>query len=155
MSKANSAIANYTESSTSNALVQAVANANNNTIVVVHSVGPIILETILALPTVKAVVWAGLPGQESGNGLVDILYGSTSPNGKLPYTIAKKASDYGTQVVSGTDTFPEGLYIDYRHFDKAGITPRYEFGFGLCKSPTPIPDPSDLSQHTQTSPIAP
>lgn len=74
-----------------------------------------------------------LPGQELGNGLVDVLYGSTSPNGKLPYTIAKQASDYGTAVVSGNDNFPEGLYIDYRHFDKEGIAPRYEFGFGLCK----------------------
>lgn len=75
-----------------------------------------------------------LAGQESGNGLVDILYGSTSPGGKLPYTIAKQASDYGTSVVSGDDNFSEGLYIDYRHFDKAGIAPRYEFGYGLCKS---------------------
>jgi len=74
-----------------------------------------------------------LPGQESGNGLVDILYGSTSPGGKLPYTIAKREADYGTAVVSGNDNFPEGLYIDYRHFDKEGIAPRYEFGFGLCK----------------------
>jgi beta-glucosidase len=74
-----------------------------------------------------------IPGQESGNALVDILYGSTSPSGKLPYTIAKQASDYGTAVVSGNDDYPEGLYIDYRHFDKAGIVPRYEFGFGLCK----------------------
>jgi beta-glucosidase len=77
---------------------------------------------------------SSVPGQESGNGLVDILYGSTSPGGKLPYTIAKQASDYGTAVVSGDDNYPEGLYIDYRHFDKEGIAPRYEFGFGLCKS---------------------
>lgn len=27
--------------------------------------------------------------------------------------------------------FKEGLYIDYRHFDKYGISPRFEFGFGL------------------------
>ena len=97
--------------------------------------GPVILETILALPSVKAVVWAGIPGQESGNGLVDILYGSTSPSGKLPYTIAKQASDYGTAIVTGDDSFTEGLFIDYRHFDHAAIAPRYEFGFGLCKSP--------------------
>lgn len=76
---------------------------------------------------------SSLPGQELGNGLVDILYGSASPSGKLPYTIAKQASDYGTAVVNGNDDYPEGLYIDYRHFDKAGIAPRYEFGFGLCK----------------------
>lgn len=114
-----------------NDLVQAVANVNQKTIVVIHSVGPLILESILANPNVVAVVWAGLPGQESGNGLVDILYGSTSPSGKLPYTIAKQLSDYGTSVTSGDDSYPEGLYIDYRHFDNQGIVPRFEFGFGL------------------------
>jgi beta-glucosidase len=119
-----------------NQLVQAVAAANKNTIVVVHSVGPVILETILATPGVRAVVWAGLPSQESGNALVDILYGLVSPSGKLVYTIAKQAADYGTRLVSGDDNFSEGLYIDYRHFDDAKITPRFEFGFGLCKSPS-------------------
>jgi beta-glucosidase len=114
-----------------NALVTAVANVGKPTIVVIHSVGPLILETILALPNVVSVVWAGIPGQESGNGLVDILYGSTSPSGKLPYTIAKTPGDYGTAVVSGDDNYSEGLYIDYRHFDKNSIAPRYEFGFGL------------------------
>lgn len=119
-----------------NALVQAAAQANTNVIVVVHSVGPVILETILAQPNVKAIVWAGLPSSESGNALVDILYGATSPNGKLPYTIAKTTADYGTSVVSGDDSFKEGFYIDYRHFDQANIAPRYEFGFGLCKCST-------------------
>ncbi|KAL2059938.1 hypothetical protein VTL71DRAFT_10093 [Oculimacula yallundae] len=116
-----------------NALVAAVAAINKKTIVVVHSVGPLILESILASPNVVAVVWAGIPGQESGNALVDILYGSTSPSGKLPYTIAAKASDYGTSIIggSGDDNYPEGLYIDYRRFDKMNITPRYAFGFGL------------------------
>ncbi|KAI4151255.1 MAG: hypothetical protein LQ340_003604 [Diploschistes diacapsis] len=115
----------------SNQLVQAVAGVNNNTIVVVNSVGPVILETILEQPNVQAIVWAGIAGQESGNGLVDILYGSTVPSGKLPYTIAKQTSDYGTSVQPGNDSYPEGLYIDYRHFDNAGIAPRYEFGYGL------------------------
>lgn len=61
-----------------------MAAANKNTIVVVQSVGPVILENILALDGVKAVVWAGMGSQESGNALVDILYGSTNPSGKLP-----------------------------------------------------------------------
>ncbi|KAG9245937.1 glycoside hydrolase family 3 protein [Calycina marina] len=114
-----------------NALVTAVANVGKPTIVVIHSVGPLILETIVALPSVVAIVWAGLPGQESGNALVDVLYGSTSPSGKLPYTIAKTTGDYGTAFQSGQDNYAEDLYIDYRHFDKSAITPRYEFGFGL------------------------
>ncbi|KAK8064558.1 beta-glucosidase 1 [Apiospora phragmitis] len=81
---------------------------------------------------VKAVVWAGLPSQESGNALVDVLYGANSPSGKLPYTIAKAAGDYGTSVSrGGSDSFSEGLYIDYRHFDRANIAPRYEFSFGF------------------------
>ncbi|KAH1280644.1 hypothetical protein KXX33_005557 [Aspergillus fumigatus] len=115
-----------------NELVKAVAAASKNVIVVVHSVGPIILETILAQPSVKAIVWAGLPGQESGNALVDVIYGDTTPSGKLPYTIAKQAADYGASWINAeTDDFPEGLYVDYRHFDAKGIAPRYEFGYGL------------------------
>ncbi|MCJ1240220.1 hypothetical protein MMC14_008220 [Varicellaria rhodocarpa] len=114
-----------------NDLVAAVANVDKKTIVVVNSVGPVILESILTLPNVAAVVWAGVSGEESGNGLVDILDGSTSPSRKLPYTNAKQASDYGTSVINGDDNYPEGLYIDYRHFDHAAITLRYEFGFGL------------------------
>ncbi|KAF2205249.1 hypothetical protein GQ43DRAFT_446133 [Delitschia confertaspora ATCC 74209] len=117
-----------------NDLVKAVAQVNKKTIVVVHSVGPILVESFIDNPNVVAVVWAGIPGQESGNGLVDILYGSTSPSGKLPYTIAKQASDYGASVVSGDDNFSEGLYIDYRRFDQQKIAPRFEFGFGLFDS---------------------
>ncbi|KAF2085292.1 glycoside hydrolase family 3 protein [Saccharata proteae CBS 121410] len=114
-----------------NGLVAAVAAVGKPVIVVIHSVGPLILESILGNQNVMAIVWAGVPGQESGNGLVDVLYGDTNPGGKLPYTIAKQTSDYGTAVQSGDDDYAEGLYIDYRHFDKAGIEPRYEFGYGL------------------------
>ena len=46
-----------------NDLVKAVAEANKKTIVVVHSVGPIILEQWIDNPNVVAVVWAGLPGK--------------------------------------------------------------------------------------------
>lgn len=63
---------------------------------------------------------------------MDVLYGSISPNGKLPVTIAKAATDYGTAPTkSSTDSFSESLYIDYRHFDQATITPSFEFGFGF------------------------
>ncbi|KAF2751276.1 glycoside hydrolase family 3 protein [Sporormia fimetaria CBS 119925] len=113
-----------------NDLVKAVAAVNKKTIVVIHSVGPLILEPYIDDPNVIAVVWAGLPGQESGNGLADILYGVASPSGKLPYTIAKKASDYGTQVVNGDDSTWD-LFVDYRRFDQQNIEPRFEFGFGL------------------------
>ncbi|KAH9016755.1 glycoside hydrolase family 3 protein [Lactarius hengduanensis] len=120
------------------ALVKAVAAQNNNTIVVVNSVGPIILEPWIDHPNVTAVVWAGLGGTETGNALVDILYGAVNPSGRLPYTISKSPSDYSAQLVTGDAddeivniTYSEGLFVDYRHFDAANIAPRYEFGFGL------------------------
>jgi beta-glucosidase len=117
-----------------NELVEAVAQTGVPTIVVVHSVGPVILERVLALPNVKAIVWAGLPGQESGNALADVLYGDVTPSGKLPYTIAKREADYGVAVsMSKVDNYAERIYIDYRRFDAKKIVPRYEFGFGLCK----------------------
>ncbi|KAI9434684.1 beta-glucosidase [Lactarius indigo] len=114
------------------ALVQAVAANNSNTIVVVHSVGPIILEPWIDNQNVKAVIWAGLGGTETGNALVDILYGDVNPSGRLPYTIAKSPDDYPAQLATGTQIdYSEGLFIDYRHFDAKNIAPRFEFGFGL------------------------
>jgi hypothetical protein len=43
-------------------------------------------------------VWAGVPGQEAGNSLADVLYGDWNPSGRLPYTIAKKESDYRSRI---------------------------------------------------------
>ena len=120
-------------------LVKSVAANNNNTMVVIHSTGPLILEEWIDHPNVTAVLWAGLPGQESGNALVDVLYGAYNPSGRLPYTIAKRREDYSADIVYvNTDADPmpqtfysEGLEIDYRHFLSNGIQPRFEFGFGL------------------------
>lgn len=88
-----------------------------------------------------ATLFAGLPGQESGHSLASILYGDVNPTGRLPYTVARHESDYGALLnpTISTDPFPEtnfteGLYIDYRAFDRydnATSTPRFEFGFGL------------------------
>jgi len=84
-------------------LVRAVASQNNNTIVVVNSVGPLVLEPWIDHPNVTAVVWAGLGGTETGNALVDVIYGDKNPSGRLPYTIAKSLEDYPAQIVLGGD----------------------------------------------------
>ena len=148
-------------------LVQSVARdcgkGKGVTVVVVHSVGPAILESWIDLPNVKAVLWAHLPGQESGNALASVLFGDADPSGRLPYTIGKSLADYGPgarvkyypDAVIVQQDFAEGLFVDYRHFDRAGVRPRYEFGFGLSyaafeyadlqlatlKPKSPLPDP--------------
>jgi hypothetical protein len=118
-------------------LVKQVAAVNKKTIVVVHSVGPILMEDWIDNPNVVAVVWAGLPGQESGNGLVDILYGAASPSGKLPYTIAKKAEDYGTTIAYGDDKNWD-LFIDYRRFDKNSKSSFFSSTHPKNKSTNPL-----------------
>ena len=121
------------------ALIKRVTAYNNNTIVVVHSVGPVLVNSFHGNDNVTAVLWAGLPGQESGNAIADILYGRINPGGKLPFTMGSNAAEYGPDLLyeptnghdSPQDNFDEGVFIDYRAFDRRNITPVYEFGFGL------------------------
>ncbi len=120
-------------------LVLAVAKNNSNVVVVVHSVNALIIEPWVDHPNVTAILWAGVPGQESGNALVDVLYSDYNPSARLPYTIAKNRSDYSYEIVyvnQDIDPLPhvpynDKLAIDYRHFQTYNITPRYGFGFGL------------------------
>ena len=93
---------NLTAWNNGDALVQAVAANNSNIVVVVNSVGPLILEAWVDNPNVRAVVWAGLGATETGNALVDVLYGDTNPSGRLPYTIAKSPTDYPAQIATNT-----------------------------------------------------
>ena len=120
-------------------LIQNVSSLCNNTIVVIHSVGPVLVNSFYDSENVTAVLWAGLPGQESGNAIADVLYGRVNPGGKLPFTFGASAEEYGPDLIyepingnnSVQDNFEEGVFIDYRAFDQKNITPVYEFGFGL------------------------
>ncbi|CAK7568547.1 MAG: hypothetical protein SEPTF4163_006541 [Sporothrix epigloea] len=122
----------------SDKLVNNVASVCPNTIVVVHAAGIRVVDAWIDHPNVTAVLFAGLPGQESGHSLTDILYGDVNPSGRLPYTVARREADYGRLLNSShsTDYFPdddfsEGLYTDYRAFDQKGLVPRFPFGYGL------------------------
>lgn len=122
-------------------IVQTVASTCNNTIVVIHNAGVRLVDQWIDHPNVTALIFAHLPGQDSGNSLVDLLYGDAVPSGKLPYSVPKNESDFANMLrhsyaVAPYAYFPqsdftEGVYIDYRAFDLHDVTPRYEFGFGL------------------------
>ncbi|KAG5916884.1 hypothetical protein E4U42_007465 [Claviceps africana] len=122
-------------------LINHVASQCNKTIVVLHNAGPRLVDGFVDHDNVTAILFAHLPGRESGTALVKLLYGEASPSGKLCYTVAKKASDYGHLLDPDVPTpkfqnfsqsnFKEGVYLDYKYFDKYNVTPRYEFGFGL------------------------
>ncbi|KAF8854339.1 putative beta-glucosidase M [Acephala macrosclerotiorum] len=125
----------------SDALVQNVAASCSNTIVTIHNAGIRLVDQWIDHPNITAVIFAHLPGQDSGRALVQLLYGVQSFSGKLPYTVAKNESDYtnagqpslpeGDYQLFPQSDYSEGIYIDYKDFDAKNITPRYEFGFGL------------------------
>ncbi|KAI1103244.1 glycoside hydrolase family 3 protein [Jackrogersella minutella] len=119
-------------------LVQKAAAQYSNVVVVVHTVGPIIMEPWIDLPSVKAVLVAHLPGQEAGDSLTEVIYGEVSPSGHLPYSIPVSESNYpeslsldATPLSQTQDTYSEGLYVDYRYLNKNNIKPRFAFGHGL------------------------
>jgi hypothetical protein len=119
------------------ALIAEVASVNPNTIVVLHTVGAIIIEDIKNNPNVTAILWAGIPGQESGNAITDVIYGKVNPSAKSVFTWGKNRADWGVDVIYSDPAaipqiyYTEGNFIDYRYFDKHSITPSYEFGYGL------------------------
>ncbi|KAG5657988.1 hypothetical protein KAF25_006939 [Fusarium avenaceum] len=113
-------------------MVTTVASNCNNTVVIVNTSGPRILDAWIENDNVTAVLYAGLLGQESGNAIADVLYGQVNPSGKLTHTIAKNASDYPASVcLTEQCDFTEGAYIDYRYFDAHNKSVRYPFGYGL------------------------
>ncbi|KLO81616.1 Uncharacterized protein LW93_6767 [Fusarium fujikuroi] len=123
----------------SDALILNVASKCANTIVTIHAAGIRLVDQWIEHPNITATIIAHLPGQDSGEALVKLLYGEADFSGKLPYTLAKNESDYTPYKPCGLEEgskdpqcdFTEGVYLDYRSFDDRDVTPRFEFGFGL------------------------
>ncbi|KAH8657978.1 glycoside hydrolase superfamily [Xylariales sp. PMI_506] len=124
-------------------LVITVASKCNNTVVVVNTAGPRVIDAWVENENVTAVLYSGLLGQESGRAISDVLHGDVNPSGKLAHTIAKKEADYPAPICKTVQCeFTEGVYIDYRWFDKQDIEPRYPFGYGLSYTTFSISAPT-------------
>jgi beta-glucosidase len=117
-----------------NNLIDAVADANPNTVVVLNTGSAV---TMPWLPKVRGVVEAWYPGQQSGNAIAAVLFGDVNPSGKLPVTFPKSQSDVPASTpaqwpgVNGKVQYSEGLQVGYRWYDAQHITPLFPFGFGL------------------------
>ncbi|MFC7078579.1 glycoside hydrolase family 3 C-terminal domain-containing protein [Haloarcula halophila] len=122
------------------AMIQAVADENDNTIVVLNTGSPVKMPWIDSIP---AVLQPWFAGQEAGTALGNLLVGHSNPSGKTPVTFAQSSDEYlpqeistlpeearGYPGVSGDVYYDEGLYVGYRHFDEADIEPLFPFGYG-------------------------
>ncbi|WP_298155211.1 glycoside hydrolase family 3 protein [Flavobacterium sp.] len=116
-------------------LINVVAKANPNTVVVLNAGGNVYMQNWL--PHVKGLLHAWFPGQEGGTAVAEILFGKTNPSGKLPASFEKKWEDnptYNNYHDPDGDKkvfYGEGLNIGYRYFDAAAVKPEFPFGFGL------------------------
>ncbi|HWW14351.1 MAG TPA: glycoside hydrolase family 3 C-terminal domain-containing protein [Candidatus Dormibacteraeota bacterium] len=114
-------------------LIDAVANANKNTVVVINAGGPITMSRWIGKVPAILDLWYG--GQEGGNAIADVLFGDANPSGKLPVSFVKQWKDspaYGHYPGENLQVdYAEGIYVGYRYFDKRNIEPLFPFGYGL------------------------
>jgi beta-glucosidase len=114
------------------ALIEKVAAANANTVVVLNTGSPI---TMRWLDKVAAVVQAWFPGQECGNAIADVLFGDVNPCGRLTQTFPRRLEDNPAYInypgENGRVHYGEGIFVGYRYYDKKKIEPLFPFGYGL------------------------
>jgi beta-glucosidase len=119
------------------AVIDAVAAANPNTIVVLETGNPV------AMPwhdKVRAILQAWYPGQAGGRAIAEVLTGAVNPSGRLPLTFPADLAQMPRPELPGLGTpwgtpvtidYHEGAEIGHRWFAETGQAPLYAFGHGL------------------------
>lgn len=83
---------------------------------------------LLSIPNVKAILWAGYPGQDGGTAVMNIISGLTSPAGRLPITVYPSSytnqAPYTNMALRPSSSYPGRTYRWY----KDAVFP---FGHGL------------------------
>ena len=116
-------------------LINQIAAANKNTIVVLTSGGAVDVNAWLG--HVPALFETWYAGQAQGTALAQLLFGEYSPSGKLPVTFERRWEDnpahdsYYPKAGDKKTPYAEGVFIGYRHFDKSTVKPQFPFGYGL------------------------
>lgn len=120
-----------------NALIAAVAAANQNTIVVLNTGNAVLMPW---LSSVSSVLEAWYPGQVDGAAITAILTGAVDPSGHLPVTFPASAAATsisstsqfpGNNAVVDLGSGPASLDIGYRWYQANDVAPLFAFGFGL------------------------
>ena len=116
-------------------LVRAVSAVNPRTVVVLATGGPV---TMPWLGSVAAVVQTYFGGQEQGSALADVLWGDTTPQGKLTVTYPRSEQaippslvNPWTGIANPDIVYREGVNVGYKGYDVAGTRPLFPFGYGL------------------------
>lgn len=134
-------------------LVEAVVAANPNTVVIVNAGSPVTMDWAADdhIAPAPAIATSFFAGQEQAEAMVDVLFGRADPGGRLPITYPQRLEDHPAydnhEPVRSGDAPPqqryeEGLFIGHRHYERAGLAPRFWLGHGLSYGETEWGDPS-------------
>lgn len=122
------------------ALIEALAKANANLVVVNVSGNAVAMPWVGEVP---AIVQAWFLGSEAGNAIASVLTGDVNPSGKLPMTFPVRLEDVGAHAlgaypgVKRADSpivdleYKEGILVGYRWADTKKVKPLFPFGHGL------------------------
>lgn len=122
------------------ALIEALAKANPNLVVVNVSGNAVAMPWVGEVP---AIVQAWFLGSEAGNAIASVLTGDVNPSGKLPMTFPARLEDVGAHAlgaypgVKRADSpivdleYKEGILVGYRWADTKKVKPLFPFGHGL------------------------
>ena len=122
------------------AVIEALADANPNLVVINISGNPVGMPWASKVPVILQDWYLG---SEAGRSLADVLTGKVNPSGHLPFTIPVEMEDGPVTTASQYPGIPredsnlldeyysEGVYVGYRWYDTQGTAPRFAFGHGL------------------------
>lgn len=129
------------------ALIDVVAEASDETAVVLNTCGPIEMPW---RDDVEAILQMWYPGQEGGDATAAVLLGDAAPGGRLPVTFPQSEDDAPTHPperypgISGRAQYSECIFVGYRWYDALDIDPLFPFGHGLSYTTFTY---SDLTVH--------
>ena len=119
-------------------LIRQISAVNKNVIVVVTAGGNV--DMTHWIDNIPSILHAWYSGQEGGTALAQILFGDTSPSGKLPASFERRWEDnptfhsYYPEKGSNRVSYSEGVFVGYRGYDRSGTKPLFAFGYGLSYS---------------------
>lgn len=113
-------------------LIEAVAAVQPNVVVVLNNGSPVEMPW---LGKVRAVLECYLGGEGIGAAAADLLFGASSPSGRLAETFPERLCDNPSYLNFPGDSarveYREGLFVGYRYYDAKQVKPLFPFGFGL------------------------
>ncbi|TFK26372.1 beta-glucosidase [Coprinopsis marcescibilis] len=113
-------------------LIASLADANPNTVAIIQA------GSAVSMPwadKVAGILQAWYSGNEVGNAIADIVYGTVNPGGKLPLTFPVREEDISAHLhdkcENGKIHYHEDVYVGYKYNQARGVKALFPFGFGL------------------------